>query len=89
MLSTVVEQLLEAGFEPTRTFVLAYGIDEERGGISVRLSPISRDVYDGLISRQGATAIRDYLLANYGEYAFSILVDEGGTYKPSWACCCA
>lgn len=27
---------------------------------------------------QGATAIRDYLLATYGEYAFSILVDEGG-----------
>ena len=42
MLSTVVEQLLEAGFKPTRTFVLAYGIDEERGGISVRLVPVSR-----------------------------------------------
>ncbi|PIL25219.1 hypothetical protein GSI_13108 [Ganoderma sinense ZZ0214-1] len=61
--STVVEELLRAGFKPTRTFVLAYGIDEERGGIS------------------GATAIRDYLLATYGEYAFSILVDEGGGYE--------
>ncbi|EPQ56640.1 carboxypeptidase S [Gloeophyllum trabeum ATCC 11539] len=30
---TAVETLLEKGFEPTRTFVLAYGIDEERGGI--------------------------------------------------------
>ncbi|TBU30546.1 carboxypeptidase S [Dichomitus squalens] len=60
---TVVEELLHVGFKPARTFVLAYGIDEERGGIS------------------GATAIRDYLLANYGEYAFSILIDEGGGYQ--------
>ncbi|KAI0927139.1 hypothetical protein AcV5_007754 [Taiwanofungus camphoratus] len=60
---TAVEKLLEQGFQPTRTIVLAYGIDEERSGIS------------------GATAIRDYLLATYGEYAFSILVDEGGGYK--------
>ncbi|TFK92589.1 carboxypeptidase S [Polyporus arcularius HHB13444] len=62
---TAVEELLRAGFTPTRTVVLAYGIDEERGGIS------------------GATAIRDYLLATYGEYAFSILVDEGGGYGVS------
>ncbi|KAI0731073.1 carboxypeptidase S [Earliella scabrosa] len=62
---TAVEELLRVGFKPTRTFVLAYGIDEERGGIS------------------GATAIRDYLLATYGEYAFSILVDEGGGYSVS------
>lgn len=34
---TTVETLLEHGFEPTRTIVLAYGIDEERGGISVSL----------------------------------------------------
>ncbi|KAI0718091.1 carboxypeptidase S [Cerioporus squamosus] len=62
---TAVEELLRAGFTPTRSVVLAYGIDEERGGIS------------------GATAIRDYLLATYGEYAFSILVDEGGGYGVS------
>ncbi|KAL7280577.1 hypothetical protein ACG7TL_005511 [Trametes sanguinea] len=60
---TAVEELLRIGFKPTRSIVLAYGIDEERGGIS------------------GATAIRDYLLKSYGEYAFSILVDEGGGYR--------
>ncbi|KAH9849891.1 carboxypeptidase S [Lenzites betulinus] len=60
---TAVEELLRIGFKPTRSIVLAYGIDEERGGIS------------------GATAIRDYLLKAYGEYAFSILVDEGGGYQ--------
>ncbi|GBE85034.1 Carboxypeptidase S [Sparassis crispa] len=31
---TAIEKLLEKGFQPTRTVVLAYGIDEERGGIS-------------------------------------------------------
>ncbi|OCH86953.1 carboxypeptidase S [Obba rivulosa] len=62
---TTVEMLLEKGFQPRRTIVLAYGIDEERGGIS------------------GATAIRDYLLRTYGEYAFSMLVDEGGGYSVS------
>ncbi|KAG1860316.1 hypothetical protein DFJ58DRAFT_779286 [Suillus subalutaceus] len=29
---TAIETLLEQGFKPTRTVVLAYGIDEERGG---------------------------------------------------------
>ncbi|KAJ3486708.1 hypothetical protein NLI96_g4047 [Meripilus lineatus] len=58
-----IESLLQKGFKPTRTVVLAYGIDEERGGIS------------------GATAIRDYLLSNYGKNAFSILVDEGGGHE--------
>lgn len=28
--------------------------------------------------RQGASAIAEYLLENYGEDAFSIIVDEGG-----------
>ncbi|KAI0831872.1 carboxypeptidase S [Trametes gibbosa] len=31
---TAVEELLRIGFKPTRSVVLAYGIDEERGGIS-------------------------------------------------------
>ncbi|KAG2125028.1 hypothetical protein DEU56DRAFT_825962 [Suillus clintonianus] len=29
---TAIETLLEQGFKPTRTVILAYGIDEERGG---------------------------------------------------------
>ncbi|KAH7913034.1 hypothetical protein BJ138DRAFT_1146880 [Hygrophoropsis aurantiaca] len=31
---TAIESLLERGFEPTRSVVLAFGIDEERGGIT-------------------------------------------------------
>ncbi|KAI0085827.1 carboxypeptidase S [Irpex rosettiformis] len=60
---TAIEALLNANFKPRRTVVLAYGIDEERGGIV------------------GATAIRDYLLTTYGEDAFALLVDEGGSQE--------
>ncbi|KAI0825612.1 hypothetical protein BC629DRAFT_1578335 [Irpex lacteus] len=60
---TAIESLINAGFKPQRTVVLAYGIDEERGGIV------------------GAAAIKEYLLENYGENAFSLLVDEGGSQE--------
>ena len=32
---TTVETLLNAGFKPQRTIVLAFGIDEEHGGVLV------------------------------------------------------
>jgi acetylornithine deacetylase/succinyl-diaminopimelate desuccinylase-like protein len=32
---TAIETLLERGFKPTRSIILAYGIDEERGGPTV------------------------------------------------------
>ena len=32
---TTVETLLNAGFKPQRTVVLAFGIDEEHGGVFV------------------------------------------------------
>lgn len=77
--STAIEELLRIGFEPSRSVVLAYGIDEERGGIEVRAHAglfllSAEDSYYG----QGATAIRDHLLKTYGEDSFSILIDEGG-----------
>ena len=76
---TAIETLLEHDFKPTRSVVLAFGIDEERGGISVIAS--SRGIALGLmVPLQGATAIRDFLLAKYGKDSFSILVDEGGKY---------
>lgn len=71
-----VEKLLERGFEPKRTVVLAFGIDEERSGVDVGV-PIC-DKGGSADVNQGATAIRDYLVKAYGEDAFSILVDEGG-----------
>ena len=36
---TTVETLLNAGFEPQRTIVLAFGIDEEHGGVFVGEAP--------------------------------------------------
>jgi hypothetical protein len=41
---TSVETLLEMGFQPTRTVVLAFGADEERGGktVSTQSRPLKR-----------------------------------------------
>ena len=36
---TTVETLLNAGFKPQRTIVLAFGIDEEHGGVFVSEAP--------------------------------------------------
>ncbi|CAL1714699.1 unnamed protein product [Somion occarium] len=61
ILSTV-ETLIENGFKPTRSVVLAFGFDEETSGLF------------------GAAKLADYLLENFGENAFAMLVDEGGDY---------
>ena len=76
-----MEELLRAGFKPTRTFVLAYGIDEERGGISVSVAHTS--MHSCLSLCQGATAIRDYLLATYGEDGLGQFICGGGRCSSS------
>ncbi|KAL0961074.1 hypothetical protein HGRIS_006057 [Hohenbuehelia grisea] len=58
-LLTTIETLLKNGFVPTQTVVLAFGMDEEMGGVN------------------GGPAVRDYLLGEYGQNGFSMLVDEG------------
>ena len=40
-------------------------------------------VLGSVFQNQGATSIRDYLLEEYGPDSFSILVDEGGTFRDS------
>ncbi|KIJ55318.1 hypothetical protein M422DRAFT_23923 [Sphaerobolus stellatus SS14] len=57
---STVETLLEKGFNPKRSVVLAFGFDEETSGLF------------------GAHNISEYLLANYGENGFAMLIDEGG-----------
>ena len=42
---TTVETLLNAGFKPQRTIVLAFGIDEEHGGVFVGEAP-REDTHD-------------------------------------------
>ncbi|KZT65622.1 carboxypeptidase S [Daedalea quercina L-15889] len=63
---TAVELLLERGFQPTRSIVLAFGFDEEVSG------------------RRGASALGEYLLSTYGENAFAMLVDEGGSISEQY-----
>jgi Gly-Xaa carboxypeptidase len=78
---TAIETLLERGFKPTRSVILAFGIDEERGGPTVSAFMIQTDQFDVLL--QGAAAIGEYLVNTYGEDSMSMIVDEGGKF-PSW-----
>lgn len=69
--------MLQKGFKPARSIVLAYGIDEERGGVDVSYAirfPLSYS--NGMY--QGARYMKDYLLDTYGRDSFAMLVDEGG-----------
>ena len=50
-----VESLLQKGFSPARSVVLAYGIDEERGGVDVSF-PLYRVVFFGLNLTPGRVA---------------------------------
>lgn len=83
ILRTAIESLLKKGFKPARSIVLAYGIDEERGGVDVSHTirfplPCSNDMY------QGARYMKDYLLDTYGRDSFAMLVDEGGKSLREW-----
>ncbi|KZS94463.1 carboxypeptidase S [Sistotremastrum niveocremeum HHB9708] len=67
-LMVTVESLIANGFKPSRTIVLAFGFDEESGGIYVCIL--------GFLNSHRAQ-IASRLLRVYGEYAFSMIVDEG------------
>ncbi|KAI0761831.1 carboxypeptidase S [Trametes elegans] len=63
---TAVEELLRIGFKPARSIVLAYGIDEERGGISgataIRdylLKTYGEDAFSILIDEGGGYQVTD------------------------------
>ncbi|KAH9066867.1 hypothetical protein EDB87DRAFT_1573733 [Lactarius vividus] len=59
-----VETLLEKGFKPTRTIVLAFGFDEEASGLQASNILLS-------------SSTTGPLLKKYGEDSFALLVDEG------------
>ncbi|KAH9027918.1 hypothetical protein EDB84DRAFT_1563249 [Lactarius hengduanensis] len=66
-----VETLLEKGFKPTRTIVLAFGFDEEASGLQASTTLL-------LAPRLGgAQSLSQALLKRYGEDSFALLVDEG------------
>ncbi|KAH9066865.1 hypothetical protein EDB87DRAFT_1678703 [Lactarius vividus] len=79
-----VETLLEKNFKPTRTIVLAFGFDEEVGGMQVNNTPLSgsttRRAFLTLF-RQGAWSLSQVLLKKYGEDSFALLVDEGSGFS--------
>ncbi|EMD39017.1 hypothetical protein CERSUDRAFT_93058 [Gelatoporia subvermispora B] len=66
---TTVETLLEKGFQPRRTVVLAYGIDEERGGISgataIRnylLETYDENAFSILVDEGGGYSVSDHVM---------------------------
>lgn len=61
--------------------MLAYGIDEERGGEHVRSDLTTCYLSDLMMFLQGAGHIAQYLLDVYGKDGFAMLVDEGGGYE--------
>ena len=76
---TAVEYLISAGFEPTRSLVLAFGFDEESSGTQVCIIiPASLRLRSKLEVPQGAGALSEYLLATFGRNGFALIVDEGG-----------
>lgn len=77
---STVETLLEKGFFPTRTVVLAFGFDEETSGLFVSLLSQCLLNIVSYCGDQGAGKIGDYLLEQYGENSFALLVDEGGLW---------
>jgi Gly-Xaa carboxypeptidase len=74
-----VELLLEGGYEPTRSLVIAHGFDEECGGKVVnRLHSSSFPFTDDFFCcPQGAMALGKHLEERYGKDSMLMLVDEG------------
>ncbi|KAJ4490443.1 hypothetical protein J3R30DRAFT_3279023 [Lentinula aciculospora] len=77
-----IEVLLRQGFEPTRTFVAAFGFDEEGGGSRVR--DYGFDVSSRLVNAlglQGAKELAAVVLDRYGKGSFAFIIDEGGGFS--------
>jgi Gly-Xaa carboxypeptidase len=74
-----VELLLEGGYEPTRSLVIAHGFDEECGGKVVNRLPFPSFLFtdDFFCYPQGAMALGKHLEKRYGKDSMLMLVDEG------------
>ncbi|KAG2121218.1 hypothetical protein BD769DRAFT_1671694 [Suillus cothurnatus] len=64
---SAIESMLESGFKPTRTVVIASGFDEEHVNIEYRF--------------KGASSLATEMLERFGENAFAMLLDEGSGYS--------
>ncbi|KAG1908133.1 uncharacterized protein F5891DRAFT_1179654 [Suillus fuscotomentosus] len=63
---SAIESMLENGFKPTRTVVIASGFDEEHVNIEYRF--------------KGASSLATEMIQRFGENAFAMLLDEGSGY---------
>jgi len=70
--------MLEGGFQPTRTVVIASGFDEEVGGLRVSYYISVLGAYITEYWPKGASSLSTAMLERFGENAFTMLVDEGG-----------
>lgn len=81
-----IEYLLENGWKPKRTVILAWGFDEEMCvAFSSGQDPPARDADASPFARtcsggpQGAATIGPYLFDKYGQDGIAFLIDEGGS----------
>ena len=72
-----LETLIEKGWTPSRTIVLAFGFDEEASGIHVSIDFDYEDSGSNYCVK-GASALGKALEETYGRDAFAFVVDEGG-----------
>lgn len=80
MCSITINTLLDHGFKPQRTVVIAWGIDEEASGFEVApLASLRRNIWLMSVDyHKGAGHLGPYLEQTYGQDSFAMLVDEGG-----------
>ena len=79
-----IDSLLKLKFVPTRTVVLAFGIDEEASGLEViPLLSLYLLLVTDAVRWKGAGHLAVYFERKYGKDGFAMLVDEGGGFFPS------
>lgn len=80
---SALELLLENKFAPTRTIILAFGYDEEGGGVKVRNCPTCI-LSSSHRSFQGAGALYPKIVERYGLDSIAMIVDEGGGFMEQY-----
>ncbi|KAL0953579.1 hypothetical protein HGRIS_004794 [Hohenbuehelia grisea] len=84
ILSTI-EVLLEGGFRPSRTVVLAFGFDEEASGLQVKCyERYSSDSESKPLALKGAHKLSATLEAAYGRDSFAMIIDEGSGFMEQY-----
>ena len=75
--------MIKENFIPSRTIILAFGIDEESAGTQVIFRLVRCMYCATYIDKQGAPYIAQYLEYLYGKDGIAAILDEGGTLDKS------